>query len=1352
MFVRAQHHRRPKPRPKQGQQDEQPAAVPSSKEASKHETRGSREDRHSVQPNHPPANDDAASTNKEPRKRRTEREERKGQTKHALKATVQLELSLTRLHETLKVPTKEESPKLHELLFSDPKQTLQTSFDKLKNCKQRKETRVMRHPQHPNLPFHRSTVTFQFSDRDSIVASGDGWSVKEAQKAAAFHAVAKLHEAGLLLITWASRSLSARLIKEGKGGIIDVFNYAARHGCIPHHSVQQITRFVVLNIEMPEHGIKVTATGTELLQAEMLASREFKKQAEAYHLRTGTDPSVVNDSMILNADNAADFVTFCRNTGKAWVSAVAVQESVLGPHYWTAQAKRKDEALGPPVIISEGGKRTAEKIASLVGALMLVKEKPQLLEDFKHASLKGPILKKQRPIDVVVERETLQEIIELTKSTTQSFGKRQDETPKGDELESLRRGRQMGKLTRRELDEKSKELRLRLASYQSRPDLEQLRHTRSCLPMSQYAQQVQEIVQNNIYCIIVGATGSGKTTQVPQILLDQAIESGTGASCNVVCTQPRRIAATSVARRVADERAEKLQDTVGYHVRFDAKLPNPSGSILFCTTGILLQQLQNAHDEVYDRVSHLVIDEVHERDMIIDFLLVILKKTMALRVAQGRKVPRVILMSATIDAERFSEYFKNSLPSEVPTDCPSLNVPGRAFPVKERYLADVLQELEHDHGPGALTLLKSDKGTRDYLEAERDDWGKGPAKVRDSPNPVIDWKATVGPGDEAVDNKDKEEALVPVGLAATAVAHIAKTTAGGAILVFLPGLDDILSLETMLRERQPLDVDFNDEKKFRIFMLHSTIRDQKTVFDSLPHGCRKIILSTNIAETSVTIPEVQFVVDTGKSREKRYDQTRRITQLQCGWISKSNVKQRAGRAGRVQNGHYYALYTKSRLESLRAVGLPELLRSELQEVCLDVKAQSFKMAVRDFLAEALEPPPPAAVDIALESLINLGALTEKEELTPLGRVLATLPVHPTLGKMIILGIIFRCLEPMIILGAAAAERPLFVQPPGLRRRVDAIKKRFAGSSESDHIMILEAFRKTRRAESYGRDVVRRWCDEHFVHHGAFKSIQSTANQIQEVLFDAGLIEFKSQYGGKMLNENSGSEEVIKALLLAGLSPNLAIRKPGSSRLNFCTRDEAVTGIHPSSVNSSALKRDDQQLLTFASLGLAANGGRVAMRDTTIVTPLMAIFFSGPLSTSGKFLELQEWLRFYITRARGADTVRSTAAAHGIWTLRERLDNMLAIAFSDLAKKEPLANDAQRWLLASGIAKILELNAPEKVAHDAEPLNDRLLGARPLGAVSLGARLLSAGSHDGGLHEDRPYRTGTLGDRLLATGC
>lgn len=730
--------------------------------------------------------------------------------------------------------------------------------------------------------------------------------------------------------------------------------------------------------------------------------------------------------------------------------------------------------------------------------------------------------------------------------------------------------------------------------------------------------------------------------------MESYIKDGRGAECNIICTQPRRIAATSVAARVAAERHEPLQKSIGYHVRFDAKLPLPGGSVTYCTTGILLQQLRHNPDDALDGITHLVIDEVHERDIMIDYLMIVLKRVCKQRKKDGKPGLKVVLMSATMDTELFAKYFAYEDGEGNTMECPHLSVPGRTFPVKEFFLDDINEMLQKNYNPKDLNLLSRDEDTREYLKLEKDFVPISRAVSRaasakdellqddDGEGATINWKQEVqlsSSGDVSV-SSEKEDALVPVGLAATTVAHIAKTTEDGAILVFLPGLDEIQKVEEALLQSMPLGVDFRDDTKFRMYLLHSSIANQNEVFETVPEGVRKIILSTNIAETSITIPDVQYVVDTGKHREKQYEQMRRITALVCTWISKSNSKQRAGRAGRVQNGNYFALFSRARYDSLRATGLPEMLRSDLQEICLDIKLQGFQDSIGKFLSEAIEPPAPHAIEASLEQLTKLGALTMNEKLTPLGRALATMPVEPALGKMIILAVIFRCLDPIIILGAASGGRDIFVSPPGLRNEAQAARLRFTEGSGSDHYAVINAYQQWREIrEQRGHVSAVRFTEDNFLHRGALRTLDQTAAQIQGILEEIGIIPRQPahqrglQFGDADHNTNSRSIELIKALTLAGMYPNFAVQV---SQKGFRTAGENFTMVHPSSVfysNSKDAMLPQGTVVAFSTKAKSNDGTSIFLRQNTAGTGLMAVLFGGRFQADGNRLQLDDWIPF-----------------------------------------------------------------------------------------------------------------------------
>ena len=1162
--------------------------------------------------------------------------------------------------------------------------------------------------------------------------------------------MAKFHEQGLILELInrksAEHQITHNVSKEETDAIVDMYNYSARFDGIPKiilHKTQQklgsgtrmrARQFIECTAELWEQNIKAIALATDAKTAEIKAASAFKTEAEKYHKIHGGKALVIKDSTALTVESAPKWMEFykiVRPGVRIEVEMKNIKDGLFGrgSNSYVAQVMINGEAIGEP--IKAPSKDRASKIAILTAAIALKVGSPDLFPRYKRALElgNGQILKPIAPIDMDID-EDCSLVMRETLIAARRAGLPDEVAGLGAEeevMEDVHRRSFRTPLPSTLYKGRSSVLRKKLNDFRNKSELAPLRAKKAELPINQYSAKVLDLVKNNTYSIIVGATGSGKTTQVPQILLEEAITQDKGAACNIICTQPRRIAAVSVARRVAEEKSESLQDSIGYHVRFDARLAPLGGSITYCTTGILLQQLQHMPDQVLDNISHLVLDEVHERDMLIDFLLILLKKAVLRRQAQGKSTPRVVLMSATMDTELFASYFRTELPGGGYVDCPSLSVPGRTFPVKEKYIDEILKELADAKQP--MHPMHADPVTKDFLESEdrfRRECPLQSSEVSDSDKSMIDWKRErkLSSDGEMTVTDDKERGLVPIGLTACTIAHIARTSKEGAILVFLPGLEEIVKLEEELLKGSSLGVDFNDSARFKLYKLHSSIRDsQMAVFDAVPEGCRKIILSTNIAETSVTIPDVQYVVDTGKLREKQYDQIRRITMLLCTWISKSNAKQRAGRAGRVQNGNYYALYSRERYNSLRAIGLPELLRSDLQETCLDVKSQAFDIPVREFLAEALEPPSPKAVDASVLNLQALDALTDDEDITPLGRLLAALPVHPSLGKMIVLGIIFRCLDPMLILGAASAERSLFTQPLGLRQEANRAKLSFVEGSGSDHIALLNAVRELRRVlNSRGEYAMRDFATRNFLHFNAFRTITSTASEIEGVLISSGLIpgqrsngRARSQLGDPSLNENSHKVPLIKALTLAGYHPNLGVNMGGRS---FRTPGEKGAILHPASTNAV---RDDRKsrdtnykdaessriafgsLYTFSTMAKSNDGNSILLRETTETTPLMALLFGGKLKRAAErsnVIEIDNWLPFFVI-------CNDRRTPQTLVEFRKAFERLLATTFQELGKLarrrkfggdgKYLADERVRELFASGLVEVLDRDVSSKEA-------------------------------------------------------
>ncbi|KAG8840535.1 hypothetical protein FRC20_005562, partial [Serendipita sp. 405] len=604
------------------------------------------------------------------------------------------------------------------------------------------------------------------------------------------------------------------------------------------------------------------------------------------------------------------------------------------------------------------------------------------------------------------------------------------------------------------LKTKSAHLKDDLDRYRIDPEHAKMRASREILPVYTKIKELLEVVDANDVTICMAATGSGKTTQIPQLILDQWIDRGEGARCNVICTQPRRIAAVSVAQRVANERGEQLGRTIGYQVRFDSKVPQDHGSVTFCTTGIFLNRMQKALElakvdgpRQFDEVTHVIVDEVHERDVDIDLTLMVIKRMLMDRKARGIPV-KVILMSATIDPTLFQEYFRG----EDGTQAPVAEIPGRAFPVEKKFLTEVLQEFGGPQKIGPSAWVFNEPNVANYIAQEA-----GPQTLT-----AIGFPASLALTRAVREDSTGEDLDIPVPLVALTIAHVLKKSEDGHVLVFLPGWDTIQSLQKTLLNRQPiLDIDFADTARYTIHLLHSTvpIAEQQLIFEPAAPGVRRIILATNIAETSVTIPDVVYVVDTGKVKEQRYDPQRHISSLVSAWVGSSNLNQRAGRAGRHRPGEYYGLVSEARLAKLNPYQTVEIKRVDLSNVVMHVKALNFPgLEVEDVLAQTIEPPTPERVSAAIESLQMVGALNDQKNLTALGRVLLQIPIDVQLGRLLLYGSFFRCLDPALTLAAIMSNRDAFNNPPLLKKEAKAARESWSPPLfRSDVLATLRAF-------------------------------------------------------------------------------------------------------------------------------------------------------------------------------------------------------------------------------------------------------------------------------------------------------
>ncbi|OLL24649.1 ATP-dependent RNA helicase DHX36 [Neolecta irregularis DAH-3] len=1047
-------------------------------------------------------------------------------------------------------------------------------------------------------------------------------------------------------------SVTDTLWSSEQDALKDVYDYCGRFDETPliNRSNPRRDQEITVEISLPTQNIIARGASKSVINAHILAAIAFKQAAEEYHKEHGQSDLLVKDLSHLSTQTAMTFLEFRSMKLRLSHPRSTLHKSPI-KGLWAASVSIADKELGSVDMTS---KKHAEEVAYLVAAIEVKKEEPDLYNDFLKtiASSGGHLLKPLKPFDTEFDRDTFDAMddtlfhlkrlgwnpshsLPLPSITQQDIGKR---------MKPAKR------FSQPELGCKSFLLKAKLEAYHANENIAELRAKRAALPMSAYKQQLLDLVKDNPVSVVIGATGSGKTTQLPQIILDNEIQACNGSRCNIICTQPRRIAATSVALRVANERNERLQETVGYQVRFDSRPPQPNGSISFCTTGVLLRQLQESITETLRDVTHIIIDEVHERDIQIDFLLVILKRMLKDRLDKNIQAPKIVLMSATIDSNLFTEYFQDLFPKG--TACPKIDIPGRTFPVASHHLDEINADLKSRY-PVARAPLLYDADSNIFLDREQEFKLKNDRSIdvvdqaedRDI-GARINWdgKSVIGFNGLIQLSTSQDDARIPYGLMATLIAHIAATTTEGSILVFLPGLVEITNLHNLLVRKPVLDADLTDTERYRIYMLHSSIPQmQQEVFDKLPPGVRKIILSTNIAETSITIPDVVFVVDSGKHRELMYDQTSRMSSLACTWISKSNARQRSGRAGRVQHGHYYSMMTNERFDSLQIACQPEILRADLQKICLDIKLLGMGDSVETVLSEAIQPPDPVAVVTAVQHLMALDAMDSSENLTPLGRVLAVLPVEPSLGKMVLLGVIFKCLDPVLILAASIGTKDPFLCPPHARAQAESSRLNFTQGSKSDQIGLLNAFTQWRQLKSLpnSRQAQSEFTFNNFLHRNSLSTIDQIARQILELLIKANLVKpdrtmsQNFRFGPPEMNVNSESIPLLRSLLTAGLYPNIAC-KISESKKGLRTLHNSCSLIHPSSVNSMRRQRAHETkssplFYTFSSKMKAADESSraVFLRSTTAVDPLSLLVFGRQLEQKGWVLTVDQWLPFYV---------------------------------------------------------------------------------------------------------------------------
>ncbi|KAJ3297123.1 hypothetical protein HK104_000837 [Borealophlyctis nickersoniae] len=749
------------------------------------------------------------------------------------------------------------------------------------------------------------------------------------------------------------------------------------------------------------------------------------------------------------------------------------------------------------------------------------------------------------------------------------------------------------------------------------PEYQKMQDYRKKLPSYLYRDEILQALEQNQVLIVCGETGCGKSTQLGQFILENMISSNQGATCNIICTQPRRISAMALAERVSAERAERVGQSVGYAIRGET-VRGPDTMLLFCTTGILLRMVQN--DTELENVSHIIVDEVHERGIDSDFLLVIVRELL-----RRRRDLRLVLMSATVNSETFSNYFNGA---------PVFEIPGFTHPVRDVYLETILRSVRYvpdlaGRGGGG----KKKKGAE---EADPDEEVRRMYEGGGLDDRTVD--ALVG--------MEKGEGKVDYGLIAAVVRHICMENVNddGAILMFMPGVMEIKRcIETIRPEAG------SQCGRLDIMPLHANLssKEQSAVFKKMPKGVRKVVVATNIAETSITIDDVVFVVDVGRVKEMRFNGSMMcLTEI---WASRASCKQRRGRAGRVRPGVCYKLFTK-RLEEKRmpASQEPEIVRTPLEQLCLQVKAMGHD-DVRQFLGNAIDPPSMANIDLALSTLETLNAIDrDSGALTALGRHMATIPADLRIAKILLFGAIFKCLGPVLTIAACMSAKSPFVAPMDKRDEAKSAREKFS-SDRSDWLTDCRAYDNWKIVGKKGRREEREWCDENFLSTQTLIAISDLRKQYLDILIELGYVprayhHHKQQSAAAVtaaaeLDLNSSHPQIVKATLVAGLYPNVArIQMPerqydqtahGSvvvdskaSEIRFFTKEDGRVFIHPASTIFSTSRFDTDALLIYHQ---KISTSKIFLRDATSVSVWPVLMFGGKLKVDhgGRALMIDE---------------------------------------------------------------------------------------------------------------------------------
>ncbi|KAK3696103.1 hypothetical protein RRG08_061878 [Elysia crispata] len=591
-----------------------------------------------------------------------------------------------------------------------------------------------------------------------------------------------------------------------------------------------------------------------------------------------------------------------------------------------------------------------------------------------------------------------------------------------------------------------------------------LRKAKQALPIFPARRTLINQIRRLASAIVIGETGSGKTTQIPQYLL----ESEVNKSSMIAITQPRRVAAITVAQRVAQEMGSTVGGIVGYCVRFE-DVTAVNTKLKFMTDGMLLREA--ILDPHLTRYSIVMLDEAHERTIHTDVLFGVVKAAQRHRLKTGQPQLKIVVMSATMDVDHFSKYFNNA---------PVLYLEGRQFPIQVMHV----KEPQSDYLFAALvTLFQIHK----------------------------------------------------------------EAPAGEDVLIFLTGQEEI---DSAVRSILDLSRDLNDFPKLQVYPLYAALpsHEQIKVFNKTLPGHRKVVVATNIAETSITIHGIKYVIDSGMVKAKVYHPLSGLDLLKVVTASRAQVLQRTGRAGREAPGICYRLFTEAQFKAMDVNTVPEIQRCNLASVVLQLMA----MGISDVLSfDFMNKPAPESIKAALEELVLLGALerqpdSEMLKLTPVGKKMAAFPLDPRFSKVILLAKDFGCLEEILSIVSILSVDSVLLNSSKKRLQAGQAHEKFK-SSEGDHIMLLNIYRAYKNVNGN-----RNWCYENYIVARNMNTAQQVRRQLREICVRQQL----------EISSCGRETTTIRRCLAVGFFMNAAELSKDGEFMTLTTRRQV--SIHPSS--------------------------------------------------------------------------------------------------------------------------------------------------------------------------------------------